>query len=256
MSFVCDFHVHLYPCYDLDAAFDSANSNLSSYKAQTKALCLTERSDCHFFRDLASGKLDSSLKRWRVESTADQSCLRLSSEEKAEIYLFAGRQVATSERIELLALLVDAEIPDRIPFERAKRMALEQGALPVLNWAMGKWMFARRPIVERIIATATATDLAVCDTTLRPRIWPEPTLMRRAREKGIPLLVGSDPLPFAGEESLIGSYGLRSELPFDAQAPVHSIRSLLMSANSPQTVGSRSGTSATIRRNLTLLHQR
>lgn len=255
MSFVCDFHVHLYPCYELDSAFSSAHRNLSSFGAETRAICLTERFDCHFFKRLTDRDPTLKLGHWNVETTADTSCLRLTKGEQ-ELFVFAGRQIAASERIELLTLFADTDISDRIPFERARKLAVAQGALPVLNWALGKWMFARKAIVEDILKSVSPSEFAICDTSLRPTLWPEPKLMQLAQKRGIPLLVGSDPLPFAGEEELIGTYALKSVLHFDPAEPLASIRRIFQNGSELQIVGTRSGTASTVRRNLTLLRQR
>jgi hypothetical protein len=158
------------------------------------------------------------------------------------LVIFPGRQIITEEGLELLALGSDARVPERLPFAEAKRQVVELGALPVLNWAPGKWFFSRGRQVQRILEEEAHDSLAICDTTLRPKLWRRPGLMCLAQTRGFPVIAGSDPLPFCGEEQLIGSYGIISKADFLLARPFASFKQAVIGeAKNFSAVGERSG---------------
>jgi len=101
------------------------------------------------------------------------------------------------------------------------------GGLPVLNWAPGKWFFGRGRVVAETLAACSPQELLIGDTTLRNTLWPVPRLMQRARQSGFRIIAGSDPLPFAGEERLVGSYGFTLTGDFSPEKPATSLLKLL-----------------------------
>jgi len=119
----------------------------------------------------------------------------------------------------------------------------DTGGVPVLSWAPGKWLFKRKYIVRELIDCFSPSQMLIGDTTLRPALWMEPSLMRRAAEKGFSVLAGSDPLPFIGEEKYLGIYGSIINGPFDIDKPISSIRKLLIS---PDVIKTRAGKRCTL----------
>ncbi len=146
---------------------------------------------------------------------------------KVLLYLFAGRQVITSERLEVLALTTDVDIPDGLPIEEVIERINREGAIAVLSWAPGKWFAQRGKKVARLLSDYSAQDLVLGDTTLRPWCWIEPLLMKKGVQSGFTVLAGSDPLPFAGEEEMMGRYVSRWQMEFDRENPVGLIRNYL-----------------------------
>jgi hypothetical protein len=143
------------------------------------------------------------------------------------LYLFAGRQIACAERIEILALTVDTDIPDKLPAIDAVQAVLDEGGVPVMSWAPGKWMFKRRNVVAQILDRFQPGQLLIGDSSLRPAIWKEPLLMQTARKVGFGIVAGSDPLPFPGEERYLGTFGSILDGSFDTNRPVSSVRKML-----------------------------
>jgi hypothetical protein len=234
MLFLADTHVHLYGVYDLDRAFSSAFTNLGRMRTETGfgptqpaafALLLTERHECQAFDRLGAGT--ERLKAHRIEHTPDNGALVVRNIAGDWLYLFAGRQVVTHERLEVLALagapgvLDGGDILDTISRVRAS------GAVPVLAWAPGKWLGRRGRIVESVLDRVSPGDLLIGDTSLRPRDWPTPRLLNVSAQRGFTIVGGTDPLPFRGQETVIGRYGVSADVDLDGNAPVSSLRALL-----------------------------
>ena len=252
MLIVADTHVHLYPGYDLNRAFNAAFSNLSRLLKRNRKLfgnreepvafviCLTERFDCHFFQSLrAEGTLDPE-GDWSISRTQGESSLVLKNKQGAELYLVAGRQIISAERIEILCLTLDLNIPDGKPAQEIIDIILLAGGVPVINWAPGKWFFKRGKIVSELLSQNPPNKLLLCDTTLRPTVWGIPKIMASAMERGFNVIAGSDPLPRAREERLIGTYGMIAQAELNADTPARSLRSILLNpANSFLLVGER-----------------
>lgn len=250
MPVIADTHIHLYGCYDIKLAFEVLFRNLGRRTVDawpafsdgvTKAAFLTERQDCDFFGQLASGALNSSLSGIGLDETPERGCLAVDSA-AGRLLLFAGRQIATKERIEVLGLAMTEKIPDGTVAADAVKIIKEYGGVPVLPWALGKWLAGRGRVVRGLIEASEAGGILLGDSSMRPTVWPEPGLMKLARKKGIGIVAGSDPLPVAGEENKMGVYATAIHGEIDPARPVACARQILLERQHDfKPVGSRRG---------------
>lgn len=250
MNLIADTHVHLYSCYDLPLAVRSLLGNLGRLDERAaKAGFLAERAGDHAFRDLQEGRLRLATAGLGVEPSSEAGALALTEGGKQCLWLFAGRQIVTRERIEVLALTADLSIPDRLPAAQVIEAVLAEGGIPVLSWAPGKWFLARGRLIRGLMTRFGPGKILLGDTSLRPTVWPEPRLMRLGARQGIGIVAGSDPLPFAGEERYLGTWATRLDGPFEPQRPVTSVRAVLMSPDTRHTrMGKRGSPLETLRR--------
>jgi hypothetical protein len=224
---VADTHVHLYPGYDLRAAVAAAARHLAALagsEAAIRVLFLTERADCRVYGDLAAGA--RAIPGVAVRTCSEPGAL-LAGDGAQEVYLIAGRQLVTRERIEVLALGADLDLPDGAPIRDTIPAVRAGGATPVLPWSPGKWLFSRGRAVAELLESSEPGEFSLADSALRPAFSPEPHLLRAAREKGFAVLAGTDPLPLPGEEARIGAYGVLARTGFDREAPLSSAQRLL-----------------------------
>lgn len=197
----------------------------------TKLGFLAERSDCHFFADIRGSKLRVG-GDFDSKPSPEQNAIAIYWKGKPVLHLFAGRQVVTAERIEILALTIDMPIAEKLPAEEVVHLILRANGLPVVSWAPGKWFFERGRVVRELMEKFGPNQLLIGDTGLRPTTWGEPRLMHDAAGKGFKIISGSDPLPFAGEEKYFGTYATAFEGSFDPSQPVTSVRKLLTALDS------------------------
>lgn len=248
MRLIADTHVHFYPCYDVSYALHSLRTNLS--KLEGEAVCLAflaERADCNFFSEFRKNVAGILSPKTEIRYLDNAICLREIN--FPDLYLFPGRQVITRERIEILSLTVDRQIGDGLPAAEVVKRIRQENGVPVLSWAPGKWFFKRKKVVQDLLDTSQPGSLLIGDTTLRPVCWPRPFLMRRAARKGLTVIAGSDPLPFGGEEKVMGRYGIGMDGRFDPDNPAQSIRALLTRPGlHPALTGKRGGILATLNR--------
>lgn len=241
-ALVIDAHVHLYPNFDLEKAFADGLQNLQTFSKDEKSvfiLLLTERSDCHMFNELAQ---KNNIGSFHIK--ADPQYLRLQANNKPELLLLPGRQIVSTEALEVCSLASSFSAPDRkySCLELIKQIQAA-GGVPALNWAPGKWLFKRSQVVRQVIDTIDPASALIGDTSMRPVFWPTPTLMAYARKLGWRFVAGSDPLPFSGEEALLGRYACRLTADWDNAKPAETIRqSLLNPGLAINTVGRRSAT--------------
>ncbi len=147
---IADTHLHIYPNYNLADAIRGCVLKLSALAPDaTYVGFLAERSDCHVYRDLASRKRDAFSEGVSVKSVG--ACLELQCFNTPTLCVCPGRQIVTEERLELLCLCVDAEIPDGLPAETVVNRINEVGGIPVLTWAVGKWLFRRAAVVRLLL---------------------------------------------------------------------------------------------------------
>lgn len=204
-----DAHVHLQKDMILENLLDCARCHFSRqhrvHEDETYCLLLAEAGDLNSFATLGN----IPLRDWNLQPTEERESLRASRSDwpGGRLFILAGRQIITAERIEALALATPATIPDGLSLEETVAAAKRQGAIAVLPWGVGKWLGKRGKIVERFVVRAAPEGLFLGDNGGRPSIWPTPRLFATAAARGVRLLPGSDPLPLPGEESRVGSYG-------------------------------------------------
>jgi len=202
-----DTHIHVYPHYDVSRLLAAARRNFLRQTADGDgvqyALALVEREGTDVFGDwLAGERLPPDVRATALDATA----LRLNFADGFALLVLAGRQVACRERIELLGLGCRRVVPDGVSLPEAVEQLRAAGALPVLAWGIGKWLFGRAKTVTELLEKFAPPELLLGDSSLRPVGWPEPLIMRRARKEGRRILAGSDPLPPQSEEVQAGRY--------------------------------------------------
>ncbi len=246
LPMICDAHVHIYPQYDIHAAFENSLHNFRTIirdknlpETTIPVWLLTEGQNYNFESQLPE------LQGYRMEKSAEKESQIVFSvtSDKPLLYILAGRQLVTSDNLEVCALGTKAILPDRkLNTKDTIEWVLQQGGVPALNWAPGKWFFARGQVVRTIIESFTPEQLLISETTMRPTCWSTPVLMKAAMNKGLKILAGSDPLPLPGEEKLIGSYASVLYGDLDPDYPAKSIKALLLNAGTVlQRAGKRSG---------------
>lgn len=189
-----DTHVHLYDAFSVKTLADCVFAALPQH--HTPLLCLVDRDGQDSFARLQAEP--------GVTCELLHTTLLRTVHEGRDLYWLAGKQVATAERLEVLALGTCASFTDGQPLAEALDSVRHSGALPVLPWSPGKWLGGRRKIIGRAIDGANGTDLALGDVAIRPSLLPEP-FFHSAGKRGCAVLAGSDPLPLPGEEQQVMS---------------------------------------------------
>ena len=209
-----DAHVHLYPFYDLAAAFAAAFRAMPRRNARDlRALLLADREGMDTYRKLAADEL-APPPGWKTTAFDPEGALRLHETATGRpLWLIAGRQHATRERLELCTLFAYPEIPDGTGAEETLQEILRTpGAVAAVNWAPGKWLGKRGKLLKKLLDANGPDKLVLVDTSLRPYGWPEGSVFRRAKAEGRAILAGSDPLAAKREEAIPGKYRVRMPL--------------------------------------------
>ena len=244
-----DGHLHFYPDYQVETALECLAGNLTRLAQSAAGAAaapelvrvglLTESRDLNFFERLRDGSALSQAGPWKAAPGPEANVLRLTRQDGLRLFLFAGRQIVTCEKIEILGLIMNQIIPDGLPAGETIRRISAGGGLPAIPWAPGKWFFRRGKLVEFLIRQSSADSLLIGDSSLRPIGWPRPRLMRLAGRRGLTVIPGSDPLPFPGEERLMGTYGFIYEGEFAADRPATALRHILFNAPAIRPAGRR-----------------
>ncbi len=238
-----DGHLHIYPEYQIDHAFDCLLANLDRNarafwerdpQDTVRLAFLAERADCHFFEQLRDGALDTLTAGLEIIEPREDACLTLLHRGSRPIHLIAGRQVSTREHLEVLGLAMTEHVPDGLSARESIERVVAAKGCPIIPWAPGKWFGARGRLVQELVSDRQTGVSALGDSSLRPMGWPEPALMRTARRQGLLVLPGADPLPLPNEEQQMGAYGFVYEGFFDTEHPTDSARTLL--AKDPELI--------------------
>ena len=241
LTLIVDTHVHIYPFYAIERALQSILDNFNRIdRRAVKVACLTERYDCDLFTELASNPPESVTSKFDISVSDSGNSLRIQSKsDDQDFYLLPGQQIITAENLEILSLNCRQRVVEGNPAEQTINDVLSCGGVPVVAWGLGKWLSKRGELVGELIDKFAPHQLAVGDTTMRPYGWLTPLLMKKAENKGYKILLGSDPLPFPGEEKRPGSYACKFEVPENSLSPEESIRSILILDGKISPVGKR-----------------
>jgi len=239
MVFV-DGHVHIYDCFEIAGLFDAAHRNFREAARRhgagsrfTGVLMLTETSADHWFQRLVAhasnehSEVPLDTTPWRVHLLPDKGALLATLDTGERLYLIAGRQIITSEGLEVLALASDRLFDDGKPIVEVLAAIRAQGAIPVIPWAVGKWLGNRGKVLSDVLQVESGKDLFLGDNGGRPVFWRYVSHFRQARSSGVCILPGSDPLPFASEISRVGSFGFLLNGVLSNEQPVAGIKELL-----------------------------
>lgn len=238
-----DAHAHIYPFHDVPRLLLAALDHMPRLDpTDLRVLCLAERADCSFFQALCQDEIRLPGDRWKIAAWDPAGGVKIRHlPDHRDLWILAGRQIVSAERIEVCSLFSDEPLADGPPARDIVRAILASGGLPALDWAPGKWLFARGRLVRNLVSEFPPAQLVLVDTSLRPVGWPAPCLYRAARQQGRALLAGSDPLPFAGEEDLAGSYHCTFTMPAleDPARIVGPLKAALTSGAMPIAFGGR-----------------
>jgi hypothetical protein len=222
--FFLDAHCHIYPCFSVENFFHSFFENVQSIQQNTSntitqsGIILTETNACNFYKALHhDASVIERLKQNGYEKIND--CYISTHDTSAPtLKIYPGRQISSIERIEVLALLREEPLPENMPLETLLEEIRSKNGLPVINWAPGKWSGKRGGLIQAYLKD-NPQNILLGLTSLLPEGFPYPQIIIKGIQSNIPIIHGSDPLPFKGQESLAGSYGML--MPSFKEIPSH-----------------------------------
>ena len=229
-----DGHCHLHESFRPSLAFEAALRHVAKAAAvdddiatDRAVLCLADPREGAHHRRLLGQASNLETSNWTLAATEEDGSVLARRGDGARLALVAGRQVTTSEQLEVLVLATTTPIPDGESLRDTVRRGLAAGAIVILAWGFGKWWFDRGAAVRDLLRSPLAERLYVGDNAGRLATGPHLGLLRLARERGIGILPGSDPLPLPGQAQRVGRYGfLLPSFPL-AKRPAAELRSLL-----------------------------
>jgi hypothetical protein len=226
-TILLDAHVHLHRCFEPGAFLDNARANFGAAARQAgwtntiSCLWLTDTPEERSFRRLSrAGVGGEQMDRWSLTHTSEATSLVAVHESGEKILLLAGRQIASRERLEVLALGTELDLPSGQSLGDTIATVRERGAIAVVPWGFGKWWFRRSRLLAATLASLTSGSVFVGDNASRPRVVPRSSLFELAASRGIYNLPGSDPLPLPWEIRKPGRLGTVLNGPLDLSRPV------------------------------------
>lgn len=181
--------------------------------------------------------------RWNVQPCKDDTSLRATrGRDGATLFIVSGRQIRTSDGLEVLALATRNTFDEGMRLGEAVANVLQCVGFAVIPWGFGKWFGERGRRVEAVLKDTPDARILVGDNSGRASFLPTPRVFRLCERMGIPILPGSDPLPIPGQESKLGRYGFFLVGGFEPNTPGRSLhRALAQLSRQPRIVGTREG---------------
>ena len=239
---IIDCHVHLYDCFDIHEFLTGANRNLRSAGRKLIAnehlmpiLMLTQAGREHGFERLKSlvrlqrGFARNPNSEWHVRLLpADKSAVVATNRNDQNLLIILGRQIVSSEGLEVLALATDHEFADGYPLKKLVQNINEMNAIPVIPWGVGKWLGQRGQVLRRFLESSANHEFFLGDILGRPTFWPRSSIFHIADSRGIRVLPGTDPLPLKSETKRAGMCGIHIGHPISVNHASESIKEALM----------------------------
>ena len=228
-----DAHVHIYRCFEIGQFLDSALKNFrhaaqgySSEESLNFVLFLTEAPGIDFFSALLQdteqngGKLNQD---WVLHHTDEEESIRASHTCGKSLHIITGRQVITTENLEVHALGTHYQDHNRRPAAEMIQNVMNHEGIPALPWGVGKWFGKRGRIVAQLM-NEYREKVLLSDNGGRPIFWPTPLLLRKALDSEILVVRGSDPLPIPSGQRKPGSFGSIISAEFCPSTPAYSMK--------------------------------
>lgn len=243
-----DGHVHIHPTFSLEKVLDAAKRTMEANgnsHLTTGYLFLTEISGVSRY-----DSLPDSVENWQIFDTSEAITKLACDHDDVRIYLVAGRQVVSTEGLEVLIHGAREFLADGAPLEEIISEAKRRHLLAVLPWGFGKWTGRRRDIIRALISRAPECDgLFLADSGVRMQGSQRPEMLSEAEAKGWRVLAGSDPLPLPHQEESVGRYGFIAECEIDPEQPFAALsRWLRHVPKSPECYGTLTGQAAFLKR--------
>ena len=234
-----DSHVHIHDLTDPAALFETTLRTFkntlglsASQQAFVGMLILTEPQTRQSFPNLLGlipqDRTALSLPGWNLERTGEDISLRAVHSSGDMLFLLAGQQIVTEDKLEVLSLLTRRLIPDNLGLRETIQQILQVGGLPVLPWGIGKWLGRRGKIVSEFLENPRETPIFLGDNGGRPSFWRSIPQFRQAEKRGIGILRGSDPLRCSFNRRPAGSFGNLLPCQVDQAHPGQSLRQALL----------------------------
>jgi hypothetical protein len=141
----------------------------------------------------------NTIDNWSFHRTKENISIVARRSDGESIIIVAGKKIITEENLEVLALVTNTAFDVGIPLVEILDQIKINDAIPVIPWAVGKWIGKRGRVIKDLLDNTTEPDFFLCDNGNRPIFWPRPTLFDYAENKGFRVLAGSDALHFASE---------------------------------------------------------
>ncbi|PID59200.1 MAG: hypothetical protein CR986_06905 [Ignavibacteriae bacterium] len=230
-----DAHIHIHDCYNLNEFFRLAKTNFlnaakkNNYSSYASVLCLTESQNIDYFGKLAK-KANDKIGVWQIGLTNSKNTILLNDDSGFELYLVAGRQIVTREKLEVLAIGLNQGYEDGKPITEVINFVNKNNSIPIIPWGVGKWSGARGEIVKNLIENKKL-KFYLGDNGNRPFFWDKDKLFDLGLKNKIFNLPGSDPLPFDNEINKPGGFGFFLDAGIDKNKPFESIYDLIITSD-------------------------
>lgn len=233
-----DSHVHFHKCFEVGIFFDKCFHNLSKINLSTLSggfLFFTEGKNEKSYDYLRQKTRIKSNNNTNSEYILNQNETGNTIEVRADetgrrIFIFPGFQIVTKENLEVLSLGTQIRLNDGQPIEDTIEKVISIGGIPVLPWGFGKWYGSRGQIIYDLISKKKSL-LFLGDNGGRSNLLQFPKQFTKAHELGIPILPGSDPLPFPNEVARPLSYGFLINCEIHDLNPWESVKRTLLNNN-------------------------
>ncbi len=247
-----DGHVHIYSNFKEFSClawamenFDKAAAKHNSTARIDRVLFLAESNGYDWFKQQeAFARTDphSLLGTYERKITNESNSLIFRETSEKYLVVIAGRQIVSSEKLEVLAMGLTEALPDGLPLQQIIAEINDRNCIAVLPWGVGKWLGKRKQILASLITKVPRANVFMADNGNRPFFWPLPDFFETSRQLYSGDLAGSDPLPLKNQEKRIGSYGFCFHGPLELEHPFHFLREkIIHNSSSFQTFGNKAG---------------
>ncbi|MCV6585588.1 MAG: hypothetical protein OIF47_08640 [Marinibacterium sp.] len=210
-----DAHVHLHDAFAIDEVLNAAAERFTA----DGMLMLSEIAGTDRFSALPQTAGD-----WQIRITDEPQSRMARRGDGTEIAIVAGRQIVSTEGLEVQALGLDPDdaprFVDGTPITALLNEIPASGALAVLPWGFGKWTGSRGALIDALAdAPPPRAGVLMADSGVRLSLTKRPSALVQGETRGWQVLAGTDPLPLSGEAQKVGRFGVVMQGRLDPARP-------------------------------------
>ena len=229
MELFADGHVHIYPFMSVENVLNAASRNFFGSHENTASgyeigiLLVADPAGVRGYDRLLDHGQDACRDeecQWLPTESSDRS-VTFQHASGRKIIAVRGQQLITTEGLEVLGIGQKSDLSSGLALPEMLEGIRAAGGWSIIAWGVGKWTGRRgRLVTEMVVSESQPPSIMLVDNGGRPWLWSRVPQFEVAKEHGVRVLAGTDPLPLKGEESRIGSYGFRMSVDHGPGEPV------------------------------------
>jgi len=168
------------------------------------------------------GQLPKIAGEWGIKTTRERNSFVLTNADGDTVYIVLGKQVNSTERLEVLLFGDDMQYADLPLNDILAQHSGKATHLVILPWGVGKWLGRRGAVITETLQQ-NRSFYCLGDNGNRPGVWSSVSQFDLAAQHGVPVLRGTDNLSLPREMERVGKFGMKIDADVNPEYPLQGV---------------------------------